>query len=81
MDNLDIKITGFGLFTFYEQGDLQSLSCGSPLYMAPEVLFQKEYNEKADIFSIGVITYSLLTGEFPYKAESMATLKYKVHHD
>ena len=39
--------------------------CGSIFYIAPEVMF-KSYNAKCDIWSIGVITYTLLTGHFPF---------------
>ena len=46
--------------------------------MAPEVLFGKNYNERADIFSIGVITYSLLTGGYPFEATSMSELQEKL---
>jgi serine/threonine protein kinase len=46
--------------------------------MAPELLNQKLFDEKADIFSIGVITYTLITGDMPWDAETLPELKMKV---
>ena len=43
-----------------------SLSLGSPLYMAPELAAEKDYNEKVDIWSTGVIAYILITGKPPF---------------
>lgn len=43
--------------------------CGSPAYAAPELLAKKLYNEKVDCWSIGVITYALLTGRLPFTVE------------
>ena len=39
---------------------------GTPFYMAPEIFNEKKYNEKADIWSIGIVMYILLTGKAPY---------------
>jgi cGMP-dependent protein kinase len=39
---------------------------GTPHYMAPEVLLGKGYNLNADLFSLGVVAYELLTGGMPY---------------
>ena len=44
--------------------------CGSPYYIAPEVLLGHGYNEKADVWSCGIIFHYLLTGEFPFDAKT-----------
>jgi len=70
-DNLNIKITDFGFACFFnpkEQGLREVL--GSPLYMAPEIIQEQPYNHKVDIWSIGVITYILLSGRPPFKGRS-----------
>eukprot|EP01026_Neomeris_dumetosa_P002941 TRINITY_DN10806_c0_g1_i4.p1 TRINITY_DN10806_c0_g1~~TRINITY_DN10806_c0_g1_i4.p1 ORF type:complete len:597 (-),score=64.72 TRINITY_DN10806_c0_g1_i4:571-2361(-) len=61
-----IKATDFGLSIKYKKGDplLKSRS-GTPAYMAPEVLMQS-YTEKVDVWSVGMLTYQLLTGTFPF---------------
>ncbi len=53
-----VKIISLGLATVLN-GQLETLCCGSPGYVAPEVLNKEGYGTKADIFSCGVIMYTL----------------------
>jgi len=46
-------------------------SCGTPGYIAPEVITDKIYDEKCDIFSIGVIFYMILTGLSPINGDNL----------
>jgi hypothetical protein len=48
--------------------------CGSPLYMAPEILEAKKYDAKADLWSVGTIMYEMAFGRPPYLAATMADL-------
>lgn len=43
---------------------------GSPLYYSPEIVKETEYNEKIDIWSIGMMTYECLVGKIPFKIYS-----------
>ena len=52
-----LKIADFGLASFIKSSELLKLRCGSPGYVAPELLDDRGYNTKADIFSAGVILY------------------------
>ncbi len=47
----------FGLATFTVPGKSETVRCGSPGYVAPEVLLKRGYDTKADIFSAGVILF------------------------
>jgi serine/threonine protein kinase len=47
------------------------LILGSPLYMAPELVLKHTYNEKVDVWSLGCITYLLLSGSSPFQADSI----------
>eukprot|EP01125_Pyxidicula_operculata_P001100 TRINITY_DN10_c0_g1_i3.p1 TRINITY_DN10_c0_g1~~TRINITY_DN10_c0_g1_i3.p1 ORF type:complete len:224 (+),score=79.08 TRINITY_DN10_c0_g1_i3:645-1316(+) len=64
-DNSEIKITDFGLSKDFASAQLKT-SCGTPDYVAPEVLMGKQYDNSVDIWSIGVITYILLCGFPPF---------------
>jgi calcium-dependent protein kinase len=56
-NDYNIKIADFGLASYIKKGEALSLRCGSPGYVAPEILGDKGYHCKADIFSAGVILY------------------------
>ncbi|KAJ7309712.1 hypothetical protein JRQ81_007773 [Phrynocephalus forsythii] len=49
--------------------------CGSPMYMAPEVIMSQHYDAKADLWSIGTIIYQCLTGKAPFQASSPQDLR------
>ena len=59
-------IIDFGFATFEENYDKIFKNCGTPGYIAPEILEDKNYNCKVDIFSCGVILYIILTGKVPF---------------
>eukprot|EP00483_Globobulimina_turgida_P002873 UN02878 len=77
-----IKISDFGLARFYQrlnasdadsayQSVLLHTTCGTPRYVAPEVLSNNGYDNKSDLWSVGVILYLLLAGDQPFKSESV----------
>ncbi|EME30207.1 Calcium/calmodulin-dependent protein kinase type 1 [Galdieria sulphuraria] len=55
--------------------------CGSPSYVAPEILYQKPYTYKVDIWSLGVIIYILLAGYAPFEAKDEKELFRRIKHD
>jgi calcium-dependent protein kinase len=70
-DDLRIKMTDFGFACFFKPGEGKTEILGSPLYMAPEIIAnEKPYNEKVDIWSVGVITFILLSGRPPFKGRA-----------
>ena len=60
----ELKICDFGLACL--EGHDQALRCGSPGYVAPEILLKRSYNTKVDIFSAGIILYIILSGRAPF---------------
>jgi serine/threonine protein kinase len=64
-DDTDFFLADFGLATFVGNPTLQ-LKCGSPGYVAPEILKGDMYGQAVDVFSCGVLLYILLSGRTPF---------------
>jgi len=64
----DFKLTDFGLACFVDKELTQN--CGSPGYVAPEILRKMPYGTKVDIFSAGVILYMVLSGRAPFAGKT-----------
>ena len=60
-----VKIIDFGTAVKFEDGIKLTHDIGTPYYIAPQVL-DKSYTAKCDVWSIGVITYMLLSGQVPF---------------
>ena len=61
---------------------ISSALSGTPAYMAPEVLLQKSYDGRADLFSLGLVFYEMLGGRQPFQTDSFAgTLARVLHAD
>ena len=56
----------------------ESIKVGTPIYMAPEVINDKSYDNKIDIWALGVITTELLTGHPPFLSKNKRQLQYKI---
>uniref|UniRef100_A0A673M204 Calcium/calmodulin-dependent protein kinase type 1-like n=1 Tax=Sinocyclocheilus rhinocerous TaxID=307959 RepID=A0A673M204_9TELE len=65
LEDSKIVISDFGLSKMEEQGAL-STACGTPAYVAPELLQQKTYGKEVDLWAIGVIAFILLCGYPPF---------------
>ncbi|KAI5637250.1 protein kinase domain-containing protein [Phthorimaea operculella] len=72
---ITLKIADFGFARFLEEGNMAVTLCGSPMYMAPEVIMSLKYDAKADLWSLGTIIYQCLTGKAPFQATTPHELK------
>lgn len=70
-----IKLADFGFARFLNDGVMAATLCGSPMYMAPEVIMSMQYDAKADLWSIGTILFQCLTGKAPFVAQTPPQLK------
>lgn len=75
-----IRITDFGFSREVEEDDVLSTFCGSPLYMSPEIFTEGSYNEKSDIWSLGVILYEVITKKHPYHSKTRVELVNKLRN-
>ena len=70
-----IKLIDFGFAVKTNKETYQTLLCGSPSYMAPEIVKKEKYiAQYSDIWSLGVLLYSMLFGCFPFKGNSQKEL-------
>ena len=74
-ENKDIKVIDFGFSTVCQPGKRLKVFCGTPSYMAPEIVRRTEYEGKpVDMWSMGILLYALLCGCFPFRAKSYPDL-------
>ncbi|KAK7828501.1 hypothetical protein U0070_009010 [Myodes glareolus] len=67
-----VKLCDFGLAIQLAEGQMLKTVCGSLLYMAPEILAREPYDGLAvDMWSLGVLLYVLVTGQFPYTENTL----------
>lgn len=82
-DHTTLKIADFGFARSLGPADMAATVCGSPLYMAPEILRHEKYDAKADLWSLGTILYELLFGEPPFSGPNpmqlLATIESSSH--
>lgn len=76
-DKTEVKLIDFGFSRKYDSNEKMHTILGTPFYIAPEVL-KGAYDEKCDVWSIGVLTYILLCGEPPFNAKSNGEIFKKI---
>ena len=69
-----VKLTDFGWSNYVNSNEIRSTYCGTPLYLAPEMIKEIGHDEHLDIWCIGVLIFELLTGEVPFKGEDLKSL-------
>ena len=77
----EIKLCDFGFAREFKDTLLTDTICGSPLYMAPELLQNQKYNIKSDIWSLGIIMYEIVMKNHPFKSNNITDLMYKINNN
>lgn len=73
-----LKIADFGFARSLPATSLAETLCGSPLYMAPEILRYEKYDAKADLWSVGTVLYEMIVGKPPFRASNHVELLRKI---
>ena len=70
-DGFSVKLIDFGFSVIVQDDAKLAIYCGTPSYMAPEIVSKQEYFGKpVDIWSLGVLLYAMLAGTFPFRGRS-----------
>ena len=82
LKNGTIKIADFGIARIMTSSRTRTgIIMGTPTYMSPEQLAGRRVDGRSDIFSLGIVLYGLLTGEKPFKGESITALMYQIANE
>ena len=68
------KLTDFGWSNYVDSKEIRSTYCGTPVYLAPEMIKEIGHDEHLDIWCIGVLLFELLTGNVPFKGKDIQSL-------
>ncbi|PIM98854.1 Serine/threonine-protein kinase involved in autophagy [Handroanthus impetiginosus] len=77
-NNSILKIADFGFARSLQPAVLAETLCGSPLFMAPEIMTLQKYDSKADLWSVGVILFQLVTGKTPFTGSNQLQLMHNI---
>ncbi|USP79681.1 Serine/threonine-protein kinase atg1 [Curvularia clavata] len=73
-----LKIADFGFARILPTTSLAETLCGSPLYMAPEILRYEKYDAKADLWSVGTVLFEMMCARPPFRANNHVELLRKI---
>ena len=74
------KLTDFGWSNYLQEENERYTVCGTPIYLAPEIINETGHDERVDIWCIGVLLFELSTGNPPFLGNDIETLKNNINH-
>ena len=75
----NVRLIDFGMSKVTESSQaLLHTACGTPDYVAPEVILREPYSDKADIWSLGVLLYAMVTGKHPFQDDNIQQVFKKI---
>jgi len=81
-EDRQVKLTDFGIARLDTSNlTLEGQLLGTPNYMAPEQIQGQATDHRADVFSLGVVLYEMLTGEKPFKGENVTMVTHRIVYD
>ena len=72
------KLTDFGWSNYMQEDEKRTTVCGTPIYLAPEIMEEKPHDEAVDLWCIGVLLFELVTANPPFLGNDLDTLKENV---
>lgn len=86
-DNDEVKLIDFGLAMRQQNKEKMTDMCGTPAYMAPEIIMGEAYDTKVDMWSMGVLLYVLVSGYLPFQGsnremfDKIKNARYHLNHE
>jgi aurora kinase len=74
-EQMRAKLSDFGWSNYLSGNNKRTTICGTPVYLAPEIINEFGHDEKIDIWCVGVLLFELLTGEPPWEGDDVTTVK------
>lgn len=74
-DNFVAKLTDFGWSNYIQEDKKRTTVCGTPIYLAPEIIKEQGHDERVDIWCIGVLLFELTTGTVPFPGNDIESLE------
>ena len=74
-EKLEAKLTDFGWSNYIQEDEKRTTVCGTPIYLAPEIIKEQGHDERVDIWCIGVLLFELATGGVPFPGNDIETLE------
>ena len=74
-DRMVAKLTDFGWSNYMQEDEKRTTVCGTPIYLAPEIIKEEGHDERVDIWCIGVLLFELITANVPFQGNDIETLK------
>ena len=79
-EGLVSKLTDFGWSNYMQEDEKRKTVCGTPIYLAPEIIKEEGHDEKVDVWCIGVLLFELITGNVPFQGNDLESLKENILH-
>jgi len=73
-ENGSVKLTDFGWSNYVDDEVIRSTYCGTPLYLAPEMIKEVGHDEYLDIWCLGILMFELITGSLPFTGKSVESV-------
>ena len=74
-EKFEAKLTDFGWSNYIQEDEKRTTVCGTPIYLAPEIIKEQGHDEKVDLWCIGVLLFELTTGSVPFPGNDIETLE------